>query len=212
MRSLAIRGAPFTGGEMAGLLDYCQRDAEALAALWAVVGPRLDDRALLRGEYMKSVALMEWRGIPVDAETLNLLDRNWQAIKNRFIGEIDPGGAIWQDGRFSELRFENWLQERHLQWPRLASGRLALDQATWSDMGGFHPLVRPLSSLRSVLGMLKLAKPAVGPDGRNRTLLSPFGSASGRNCPSTTKFIFNNHRWLRPLIRPEPGRALAYID
>lgn len=52
----------------------------------------------------------------------------------------------------------------------------------------------------------------VGPDGRNRTLLSAFRSITGRNQPSTTKFIFGLTSWLRSLIKPGPGRAVAYID
>jgi DNA polymerase I-like protein with 3'-5' exonuclease and polymerase domains len=53
---------------------------------------------------------------------------------------------------------------------------------------------------------------AVGADGRNRVMLSPFGSKTGRNQPSNSKFIFGPSCWLRSLIRPGPGRALAYID
>jgi DNA polymerase I-like protein with 3'-5' exonuclease and polymerase domains len=53
---------------------------------------------------------------------------------------------------------------------------------------------------------------SVGSDGRNRCLLSPFHSRSGRNQPSNSKFIFGASEWLRGLIRPEPGTGLAYID
>ena len=53
---------------------------------------------------------------------------------------------------------------------------------------------------------------AVGADGRNRTLLSAFASRTGRNQPSNTEFIFGPAKWLRSLIRPEPGTALAYVD
>lgn len=40
----------------------------------------------------------------------------------------------------------------------------------------------------------------------------PFGAKTGRNSPSSSEFIFGPSRWLRGLIRPEPGRALAYLD
>jgi DNA polymerase I-like protein with 3'-5' exonuclease and polymerase domains len=42
--------------------------------------------------------------------------------------------------------------------------------------------------------------------------LSAFASKTGRNQPSNSKFIFGPSAWLRSLIRPEPGMALAYID
>ena len=52
----------------------------------------------------------------------------------------------------------------------------------------------------------------VGEDERNRCLLGGFGTKTGRNAPSNTKFIFGPSVWLRSLIKPEPGRAIAYID
>jgi DNA polymerase I-like protein with 3'-5' exonuclease and polymerase domains len=42
--------------------------------------------------------------------------------------------------------------------------------------------------------------------------LSAFASSSSRNQPSNKKFVFGPAVWIRNLIRPEPGRALAYID
>ena len=75
-----------------------------------------------------------------------------------------------------------------------------------------YPQLEPLKELRHALSELRLEKLAVGPDGRNRTLLSPFGASSGRNTPSNNKFIFGPSVWLRGLIKPPEGRALAYID
>ena len=43
-------------------------------------------------------------------------------------------------------------------------------------------------------------------------LLSAFRSKTSRNQPSNTKFIFGPSVWLRFLIQPPPGSALAYID
>jgi len=59
---------------------------------------------------------------------------------------------------------------------------------------------------------MRLHELSVGHDGRNRVLLSPFGSRSGRNTPSNSKFIFGSSAWLRGLIRPPPGHGLAYVD
>lgn len=53
---------------------------------------------------------------------------------------------------------------------------------------------------------------AVGLDGRNRCMLSAFRATSSRNAPSNAKFIFGPSCWLRSLIQPEPGRAVAYVD
>jgi len=53
---------------------------------------------------------------------------------------------------------------------------------------------------------------SVGPDGRNRCLLSPFQAKTSRNQPSNVRFIFGPSTWLRGLIKPTEGRAVAYID
>ena len=69
-----------------------------------------------------------------------------------------------------------------------------------------------MRELRHTLGQLRLNELAVGPDGRNRCLLSAFRSRTGRNQPSNSKFVFGPSCWLRSLIKPQPGRALAYVD
>ena len=52
----------------------------------------------------------------------------------------------------------------------------------------------------------------MGYDGRNRTMLSPFRAKTGRNQPSTSRFIFGPSVWIRGLIQPRRGWGLAYID
>jgi DNA polymerase I-like protein with 3'-5' exonuclease and polymerase domains len=59
---------------------------------------------------------------------------------------------------------------------------------------------------------MRLNDLAVGPDGRNRTILSAFRSKTGRNQPSNTKFIFGPSVWLRGLIKPPAGHGVAYCD
>jgi hypothetical protein len=69
-----------------------------------------------------------------------------------------------------------------------------------------------MRELRVSLSKLRLSGLTVGADARNRTMLSPFGASTGRNTPSTTKSIFGPAVWLRGLIKPAPGRAVAYVD
>src|SRR5262249_23736645 len=51
-----------------------------------------------------------------------------------------------------------------------------------------------------------------GHDGRNRTGLWPFSSKTSRTQPKAKHWIFSPSVWLGFLIKPEPGRALAFID
>src|SRR5262249_37726702 len=97
-------------------------------------------------------------------------------------------------------------------WPRLESGRLELEDDTFRQQAKAHPKVALLRELRSSLAELRLESLAVGNDGRNRSLLSPFASRTGRNQPSSAKFVFGPSTWIRGLIKPPPGTGVAYID
>jgi DNA polymerase I len=79
-------------------------------------------------------------------------------------------------------------------------------------MARLYPKLEPLRQLRRTLGRLRLHELSVGGDGRNRCMLSPFRSATGRNQPSNSRFIFGPARWVRGLIRPAEGCGLAYVD
>jgi hypothetical protein len=371
MRQLALRGGPYTASEREALTTYCQSDVDALARLLPAMLPKIDlPRALLRGRYVAAVARMEWAGVPIDADALARLRKNWTPIKARLIAAVDAefgvfvpvgqrtldlqsrfGAAILQtakewhidphrladtadmlwreereanaevfaarraarqatgltpqrigqwehaghdpsewpdldlkarelahvypalgigtgytgdggedrtdypgqlwdvlrnrherptpkhdpalirraaelaascsDGeapsfgpmRFSAERWADYLVRKGIPWPRLPSGALALDDDTFREMARAYPVeVAPIRELRHTLSQLRLNELTVGADGRNRVLLSAFGAKTGRNAPSNSQFIFGPSAWLRSLIRPAPGRAVAYVD
>jgi hypothetical protein len=212
MRNLALRGGPWQEDERQALLDYCQSDTDALARLLPRMLPSLDlPRALLRGRYMRAVAHMEHAGIPIDVATWQRLIDQWGPIQAELIRQQDTAG-IYQGTTFKAHDWEKWVNENHLEWPRLVSGNLSLSDETFRTMSVKYPEVRPYREIRSTLAKLRLNDLAVGLDGRNRCLLSAFGSRSGRNTPSNSKYVFGPSAWLRGLIKPEPGRAVAYVD
>ncbi len=123
------------------------------------------------------------------------------------------GGSYFGPMRFSAGRFAAYLSRKGIPWPRLGSGALALDDDTFREMARAYPAeVGPIRELRHSLSQMRLQELTVGGDGRNRCLLSAFKSRTGRNQPSNTRFIFGPSTWLRSLIRPGPGRAVAYVD
>ena len=69
-----------------------------------------------------------------------------------------------------------------------------------------------LRQLRHARDKMRRIKLAVGSDGRNRTVLWPFASKTSRTQPKASQWIFSPAVWLRSLIKPGPGRAIAYID
>jgi DNA polymerase-1 len=117
------------------------------------------------------------------------------------------------DGRsFKTDRFTSWLARTGIPWPRHESGQLDLSDDVFKEMARAHPAVAPLGELRVMLSKMRLNDLAVGHDGRNRTLLSAFRARTGRNQPSNAKFISGPSVWLRALIKPPPGDAVAYLD
>jgi hypothetical protein len=114
---------------------------------------------------------------------------------------------------FSARKFAEYLSRERIPWPRLESGGLALDDETFRQMARTYSAVAPLRELRHSLGEMRLFSDlAVGSDGRNRCLLAPFRSITSRNQPSNARFIFGPSCWLRSLIQPNLGRAVAYVD
>ncbi|MEI8213634.1 MAG: DNA polymerase [Planctomycetota bacterium] len=214
MRELAMREGPHNSEERIALLDYCQSDVDALPRLLDKMIAGIDlPRALLRGRYMRAVAAMEHRGIPVDRKILGGLREHWPTIQTQLIERVDPRGEVFDGRTFKADRWERYLIRHNIAWPRLPSGALALDDETFRQAAKRHPmLVGKWRELRHTLGQMRLSDLAVGSDGRNRCLLSPFQSRTGRNQPSNSRFIFGPSAWLRSLIKPEEGRAIAYID
>jgi hypothetical protein len=210
----AIGGGTWEGRfEPETILDYCQADVDALARLLSAMLPRIDlPRALLRGRYMAAAAMMEYNGVPIDLEMLTRLRLSWTAIQDELIAAIDHDFGVYDGRTFKLDRFARWLSAEGIPWPRLESGQLDLSDGTFRQMARAHPRVSPLRELRSSLAELRLNDLAVGRDGRNRAILSAFRARSGRNAPSNSKFIFGPSVWLRGLIKPPPGHAVAYVD
>jgi DNA polymerase I len=214
MRELAMRGGPYTADERVALLDYCQTDVDALPRLLTAMSAKIDlPRALLRGRYMRAVAGMEHRGVPVDLDILQCLREHWEDIKGRLIQRIDPCGEVFDGLTFKADRWARYLVRNNIPWPKLPSGALALDDETFRQGAKRHPqLVGKWRELRFALGQMRLADLAVGADGRNRCLLSPYRARTGRNQPSNSKFLFGPSAWVRSLMKPPEGSAVAYVD
>jgi DNA polymerase family A len=217
-RELIMRGGPWTDAERRRILDYCQTDVDCMAPLLErMLGhirakPAGIGQALLRGRYMIAAARMERTGVPIDTTMLGQLRDRWESIKLDLVRAVDKDYGVYEGTTFKAGLFAAWLADRGIAWPRLDSGQLQLDGDTFRDMSKRYPELEPLKELRHSLGQLRLADLAVGPDGRNRVLLSAFRAATGRNQPSNSKFVFGPATWIRGLIKPEPYRGLAYID
>jgi hypothetical protein len=161
---------------------------------------------------MAAAAAMEHFGVPIDVPMLDQLRESWTGIQDDLIAAIDAAYGVYEGRTFKRERFAAWLNRNRIPWPFLESGHLDLSDDTFREQAKAYPTVSPLRELRSALSDLRLHDLAVGRDGRNRTMLSAFRAKTGRNQPSNSKFIFGPSVWLRGLIKPPPGHAVAYID
>jgi DNA polymerase I len=216
MRKRILEGPPFNADERERILDYCVSDVIALALLLPKMLPSIElDLALHRGEFTGvACAHMERRGVPIDMEIFPLLQdkRAWAYVRDAMVPTIDTQYGVYvknQTGEwsFNIERFDAYLTRKGINnWPRLESGKLNLRRKTFENM------TRNWPELRHARDKLRKIKLAVGSDGRNRTVLWSFQSKTSRTQPKASQWIFSPAVWLRNLIKPGPGRAVAYID
>ena len=213
MRELAMRGFPYSNNERDALLDYCQEDVDSLVKLLPRIAPEIRSvgQALLRGRYMAAVARMEHAGIPIDRASFESMRDNWGDLKLNLIEKADRWG-IWDKGSFRTEEFARFLNDNRIAWPITETGRLALDDATFKSRALVSTDVEKIRNLRQTLAVMRLSNLNVWADDRARCLLSPFGSKTGRNQPSNSRFIFGFPSWARSLVKPGPGMAVAYLD
>ena len=213
MRDLILAGGPWDPSERQEILEYCESDVVALARLLSAMSAHIDwPRALLRGRYMPAVSKMQHIGVPIDQSLHHQLKGQWEELQHLLIDEVDKFYNVYEDRSFRVNRFESYLSAHNIPWPRLPTGALDLQEKTFREMARCHPEIAPLHELRYSLSQLRLSNLTVGSDARNRSLISPFRSKTGRNQPSNSRFIFGPSVWLRGLIKPEHGFGLAYID
>src|ERR1035437_10361274 len=98
------------------------------------------------------------------------------------------------------------------EWPRTPSGLLSTEDDVFDPMAMRFPSLAPLRDLRLTLNRPRQLRTPVGTDANTRCALKPYRAKTGRNCPPASEFIFGPSTWLRSLIKPEPGRAIAYVD
>ena len=205
-RALVLRGGPWTPPERRTVLDYCQTDVDCLGPLFERMLPGITatphgfSQALIRGRYTVAVAKMEHTGIPVDDETRLRLVEHWDAIKLDVIKAVDADFGVYEGTSFKKGLFAKYLAEHRIAWPRLETGHLKTDQDTFAEVAKLHPHLNPLKELRHAVSDLRVAKLEVGPDHRNRVLLSPFGQKMGRNNPKSGPFLLGKSVWLRSLV------------
>jgi hypothetical protein len=222
MQKRVLAGPPFTAEERQRILNYCAGDTDALRRLLPKIlaEPEFDlGVALYHGEFAAVSALMEHHGVPIDMEVFSPLadEKIWREVRDAMVPAIDAQYGVYVrnaagDWAFSMELFAAYTAREGIAWPRLESGRLNMRRKTFEDMSKGFPQLEELRQLRHARDKMRKVKLAVGADGRNRTVLWPFKAKTSRTQPKASLWIFSPAVWLRSLIKPEPGMAVAYID
>jgi hypothetical protein len=214
MRAVCCRGGPFSPSEEREILAYCEQDVDGLAALFQAMEKDLEwPQALARGRFTVAVARVEYAGLPLDRKLYPQFAKHREGIRQELIRGSGEQFGIYDETKFDTKAFENFLIREDIPWPLTPTGRLVTREKTFEEMVDVYPQLRPVHELRTALGQLKTdGGLAAGRDGRNRTELWPFGTSTGRNAPSTTKFVFGKSTAFRSFVKPDPGWAVAYVD
>jgi len=213
MRDRILKGDPFSEKEKKEILEYCRQDVELTATLFEKMKPYIDlYYALLRGRYMSAIASIEFNGVPIDVEKLKEIKDCWEIIKEELIWRVDQHFGVYEGTTFKIEKFKKYLKKHQILWECTEKGYPKTDADYMYNQAKIYPQLKPLQELRHALGKLRLNDLYIGTDGRNRCLLSPFSSKTGRNQPSTSHFIFGPSTWVRFFIKPKLGTAIAYID
>ena len=220
MQKRIMQGWPFTLEEREEILRYCASDVDALYLLLARMLPEIElPVALHRGAFVAASAYMEYRGVPIDMEIFpQLADPHaWRYVRDAMVPMIDAQYGVYVKGpdgdwHFSLEYFGKYLEREGITWPLTDKGKLSTKRKTFEDMAKGHPQLEGLRQLRHARDKMRKIKLAVGADGRNRTVLWPYKAKTSRTQPKASQWIFSPAVWLRSLVKPGPGRAVAYVD
>jgi hypothetical protein len=213
MRTLAMTRWDFSEAEQNEMQDYCAEDTDIAGQIYTRLEPGFDwPRALLRGRYGLAIARMERTAVPLDVQCWDLLRGGWNETRTRLIEAVDAKYGVFRDGEVSDELLARYARDKGYEWPLTATGLLRRDKKTMKQLATLHPEINLLKELLNTIGKGRLMDLAVGPDGYNRTGQIPFRALTGRNQPSSAKFIFGPAKWMRGLIMAKPGEAVAYLD
>ena len=218
MQVLAGKRVPETPEEIEKMVAYCWEDVAATKKLWDVMESKLDDSSLWRGRYMKAVTRIHARGIPLDMVSYSLIRQRAHDLKMMWIRKLDPNCEIFDEvGSYKVKRFAEYLEKRGLlsSWLKTPkTGQPSKGSDAIRDVTAAHPSnveLAKLGELFNTENLLKNFSLTMDSEGRGRAgFFNAFGTSTGRNAPHG--YIFAPAKWVRSLIKPAPGMAVAYMD
>jgi DNA polymerase-1 len=220
-RERAIKGGDFTRDEIRELLEYCEKDVKATVELWKRMKPRPGrpfEVAKWQGRYSAALSLCGYKGVPIDSE----LYANFLSFKDEWLAsmlrEVDPAHRLWRpNGSRDMAGFKSWIESHPAElraiWPRTDTGAYSLRYDDLKRLSEHYPEIgRVVSMLATTSKFRRIALDIEPRYGSNAVWFAPFGTKTGRNAPSTNRFVFNLPAYLRCLASPPAGEMLGYVD
>lgn len=194
----------------------------------------------LRGRFSALTAIMESKGYPIDIKKTknfskhvgNILFDCQREINNLF-PEIKPFRWNKKNQKYTwdQNATRDWIEKNHDVncWMKTDTGNISLALEAFTRFYDFkhdYPtdnfgaqMVRYLKLKQTLYGFVpspdkekKTFWHSVGSDGRVRPHTNIYGAQSSRSQPSSTGFMFLKPAWMRALVQPAEGKAMAGID
>jgi DNA polymerase-1 len=214
-RDRVLEGWPFSAADQSWLLDYVADDvAEEAGVLQALSPTAIGPHAVWRGRFIKAVARMWWRGVPVNSRYTALATDHITrlGLRQRVIDDIIGEFPVFDGPHFKNAKWVQWLEAHSIPVPRTPTGRAAVSIDDLARLSRDHPVLAPFVEAQKTLAQLKDFSLPIGTDNRLRAWFAPFMTATSRAAPPTNGYIYNLPAWTRAIMQPPPGRALAYLD
>jgi len=209
MQEMIAASSSFSDEERHAVLAYCEEDVRMTTKLLKRLWPIIDwPRALTRGHYMTCAASIEAGGVPVDVALI----RRLAEVREDVASSLKASSEFYEHGHLILQRVGDHIRRNHAEWPLTPTGKLKLDVDTLDTYAPYDSAISSFKRLQETLAQLRGEGVHAGSDGRSRAMLWPFSSKTGRNQPSTSKFIFATTKWNRRAIQPSEGHSLAYLD
>ena len=177
--------------------------------------------ALYHGEFAAVSALMEHHGVPIDMEIFpQLTDKEtWHVVRDDMVPEIDAQYGVYVrnaagNWTFNMERFLAYLEREGIlpRWPALETGKLNMRRKTFEEMTKGCPQLEDLRQLRYARDKMRRSNWRSAPTEGIALCCGRSKSKTSRTQPKASQWIFSPAVWLRSLIKPGPGMAVAYID
>jgi hypothetical protein len=216
MRELACK-TNHTPEEIAVLQDYCLADdCRNTLSLFLKMRLHIDFlRAPIRGAYMMELERVRWRGIPIDMEKYSRALRQAPKAAAAMRLELNHqlGAEVYFSGIFKRKTVFAVMRRERIPIPTdPKTGAPSCATKLIKSMVDTYPLLGVYYEYKRMIDALRSLKLEIGSDGRNRRWLNPFATKTGRNNPSTNRYIFGLPHTMRSFIKPGPGMALAQLD